>query len=279
MDKYYTKYNLKMSNYTHLDSIVEKFLITDDINSILSLLKNNYQLFYVGKMSKLLFAFYYKKIFVVKYVKEEILIKDNLLFVTSGTSLLKLGNFCIQNGISGFEKIMTIPGLVGGSLINNASFLDQCISDNLLFLEIIDQNGLFHIIKKDELVVKYRQLSINYPNPFIYRAVFKINKTERVKLYNQKKEAFLYRLTNQPRILSLGSTFKNYHHLKAYKLIKDNLDFYEYDSLKLSQRHLNFIEITNETDYLKMVKLIERIQEVLYNKLGFYLESEIKIIY
>ncbi len=279
MNKYYTRYNLKTTNYTHLDSLVEKFLITDDINSILSLLKNNYDLFYVGKMSKLLFAFYYKNIFVVKYVKEEILIKDNLLFVTSGTRLLNLGNFCIKNGISGFEKIMTIPGLVGGSLINNASFLDQCISDNLLFLEIIDKSGIFHIIKKDELIIKYRSLATKYQNPFIYRAVFKIKKVERVKLYNQKKDAFLYRLTNQPRILSLGSTFKNYHHLKAYKLIKDNLDFFEYDSVKLSSRHLNFIEINANTDYLKMVKLIERIQEVLYNKLGFYLESEIKIIY
>ena len=43
--------------------------------------------------------------------------------------------------------------------------------------------------------------------------------------------------------------------------------------------HANFIQISPFLDYLNIVKLIERIQEVVYNKLSFYLETEIRIIY
>ena len=79
--------------------------------------------------------------------------------------------------------------------------------------------------------------------------------------------------------MSLGSTFKNYKDLKAYKIIEKFIDFREFQGVKISSSHLNFIQISPFIDYLNIVTLIERIQEVVYNKLSFYLETEIKIIY
>lgn len=279
MNQFKTFYNISESSYTKLTAVVHYFLITDEIDSIIALLKNHYSLFYIGRMSKLLFAFDYKDLFVVKYVDKTIEVHDAFLEVSSGVSLLELGNYTIKNGISGFEKIMTIPGNVGGSIINNASFLNQGINDNLLLLQVIDSNGNIKTIKKEDIDISYRKVNFKEDNLFIYRAFFKIDRKLRYQLYQDKKKAFLYRLSHQSSKLSFGSTFKNYKQYKAYELINRYIDFKSQNGVKISSKHANFLEFSSDEDYINIVKIIERVQEVLYNELGFYLESEIKIIY
>ncbi len=279
MNQFKTFYDLSEASYTKLKAKVHYFLLTDEIRSITSLLKNQYSLFYVGKMSKLLFAFDYKDLFVVKYIDKTIKVNDTLLEVSSGVSLLELGNYAIKKGISGFEKIITIPGNVGGSIINNASFLDQGINDNLLFLQVIDSKGNIKTVKKDDLDITYRRVNFKEENLFIYRAYFKIQRKLRYELYQSKKRSFSYRLSHQSSKLSFGSTFKNYNQYKAYELINRYINFRSQNEVRISSKHANFLEFNSDADYINIVKIIERVQEVLYNKLGFYLESEIKIIY
>ena len=55
--------------------------------------------------------------------------------------------------------------------------------------------------------------------------------------------------------------------------------FKGYGGFLISDKHKNFIEINKDLDKLNLVKLIERIQEVLYNKVGLFLETEIIIVY
>ncbi len=279
MNRFKTFYNISEVSYTKLNAIVHYFLMTDEISSIIALLKNRYLLFFVGRMSKLLFAFDYKDLFVVKYVDKTIKIHKEFLEVSSGVSLLELGNYTIKNGISGFEKIMTIPGNVGGSIINNASFLKQGINDNLLYLQVIDSMGNIKTIKKENMNISYRNVNFKEKNLFIYRAFFKINRNLRYQLYQNKKFAFSYRLSHQSSKLSFGSTFKNYKQFKAYELINKYINFRMQNGVNISIKHANFLEFSSNEDYINIVKIIERVQEVLYNKLGFYLESEIKIIY
>lgn len=279
MNQFKTFYNISESSYTKLTAVVHYFLITDEIDSIIALLKNHYSLFYIGRMSKLLFAFEYKDLFVVKYVDKTIKVHETFLEVSSGVSLLELGNYTIKNGISGFEKIMTIPGNVGGSIINNASFLNQGINDNLLFLQVIDSKGNIKTIKKEDIDISYRKVNFKDENLFIYRAFFKFDRKLRYQLYQNKKQAFSYRLSNQSSKLSFGSTFKNYKQYKAYELINRYINFRSQNGVKISLKHANFLEFSSDEDYINIVKIIERVQEVLYNELGFYLESEIKIIY
>ena len=278
MIKIYKDYDLKNVSYSHLSSKVKYYIETDDVKVVKSLIKTLDNYLFVGKMSKMLFAFKQKDITLIHYVNDSIFLKGNLLIAHSGATLKSLSNFALKNSLLGFEKISTIPGELGGSLKNNASFLDQGICDRLLFVLTIDKKGNLKIFSKDQLEITYRNIK-NLSHYFIYQLVFKVEKIPRYHLYFERKKAYLYRVNNQPRILSLGSTFKNFKDLKAYKIIKTFIPFREYCGVKVSSTHLNFIEIDPLIDYLNIVKLIERIQEVVYNKLSFYLETEIRIIY
>ena len=134
MHRYYTNFNLKQISYAKNNALCAKYIETSQIELIKALLINE-KCYFVGNTSKLFFQFDYKDITIVKNVINEAKIINKYLIVNSGTSLKFLGDFCLKNCISNFEKIMTIPGFVGGSIFNNATFLDQGINDNLLKLE------------------------------------------------------------------------------------------------------------------------------------------------
>lgn len=278
MIRVYKNYDLKKNSYSHLSAKVKYYIETDEIKVITGIIKTKKNYLIVGNMSKLLFAFKSKDITIIHYTNEEIKLKNNILIVHSGVSLKKLAYFAIRNSLEGFEKISTIPGELGGSIKNNASFLNQGINDLLLFLVVIDSFGNKKIILKSELEISYRNIN-NLDKFFIYQALFKVKKKTRFFLYFEKKKALEYRLKHQPHIHSFGSTFKNYKQLKAYEIINKFIPFKEYYGVKISLMHANFIQISPFLDYLNIVKLIERIQELVYNKLSFYLETEIRIIY
>lgn len=278
MSKINRDFNLSKVIYSKLNTKVKYYLESDNINDIKELIKQD-NIYFIGNASKILFAFDYKKIVVIKYIKSEIKLLNNFLIVDSGCSLSKLGNFCIQNNIKGFEKLMTIPGLLGGSIINNVSFLDQCISDFIYCIEVIDEEGNNIILFKDEITFKYRHMEVYLSKYFISKVVFLVQFETTENLLFSKSNALLYRREHQPNILSLGSTFKNTDKIKAYRLIELYIPFTEYQGFYINQKHRNFIEIKPDLDKLNLVKLIERIQQVLYNNIGIFLETEIIIVY
>ena len=279
MFKQLLNYDLAYVSHSKLKAKVQSYFECELLDDVISLIKNNMCDIFVGRMSKMLFAFDYKNINIIKYLGKHIEIKNDLLIVESGISLFELGKFAIKNGIDGFEKIMTIPGNLGGSVVNNVSFLDQEISKNILFLEIIDKDGNIRLIKRDEIIFEYRKMSINLKKYFIAKVIFKIHKKLRHFLYREYKKAINYRMENQPKIHSFGSTFINPYPLKAYQLINQCIDCKEFNKVTINLKHANFIELRKDLEYLNLVKLIERIQEVVYNKVGLYLKTEIKIIY
>ena len=280
MINYQREYNLKEISYAKNDAICKFYIETTSIDLIKNIIKEG-GYFFIGNTSKTLFCFKYKEIKIIKFISKEMKIYKNLIVVDSGMSLSKLGNICNNNGISGFEKLMTIPGLLGGSIFNNASFLEQCISDNLLYLLIIDKQGNFRIIKKEEVELNYRKINIKILDGgyFIYKAIFKVKRKSFNELLENKLLAINYRIKNQPQIHSLGSTFKNLSNIKIYQLIDKYVNFTEYNGYSICQTHKNFIELRKDLDILNLVKLIERIQGVLYNNIGLFIETEIKIIY
>lgn len=280
MIKIYKDYNIGNKSYSHLKALVKYYIETDEINLIQYLIKHYNNYYFVGNMSKLLFAFEKKDIILIRYMKEEIVFLDDIFIASSGISLFKLGKILIKKGIEGFEKIMTIPGFLGGSVFNNVSFLNQEISNYILYLIIIDENGEIKIIPKEDIIFSYRKMEIlKEKRFFILKIIFKRINNLRYLLYKNYNESIKYRLNNQEKFLSLGSTFKNYKNYKAYLIIREILPYLKIEKNLLSEKHLNFIKIKPDSTNIKLVKLIERMQKIIYNKFDFYLESEIKIIY
>ena len=279
MIKIHKDLNLSKFTYTKQNIVVKNFIELDNIDLLTPLLKYYKKFIFIGNCSKTLFAFNNKDICLIRYVKKDIKIISNLLLIDSGASLSSIGEFALCNGIAGFEKIMTIPGFLGGSVYNNASCFNQEICENILFVEVYDtSDNKIKILKKDECEFGYRKSIFQNNQYLILRVIFRIKKALGLVLKNNLSNVIKLRNLSQPKGISYGSTFKNYGVLKARELV-GNLNVESYDKVTLSKINSNFIILDFNFDYINIVKLIERINELLYNKLGITLESEIKIFY
>ena len=117
---------------------------------------NNIPFIILGNGSNVIFTEKSKNLIVVstKKLKPTIKRKNNVVTVPSSVLMSKLYRFCQGKGLSGFEKIATIPGTVGGGLIMNAGCYGSSISDNLISVKIF-KGGKTLWIKKDKINFNY----------------------------------------------------------------------------------------------------------------------------
>lgn len=277
MIKIIKNYNLEEVSYIHVGGICHKFIKTDEINYLTKIKK---PFIAISNCSKILFAFDYSSLTFVQFnLSKVVFFKDNY-FVFAGTSLNYLSCKLMEREIEGFEYLSTIPGLIGGSIVNNASFLKQCISDNLIEILALD-DGNIRFINKKEIEFSYRYSNLKKNNFIIIGARFKSIHCNKKELTERLQFAINYRKNHQNLFINtLGSTFKNLPGLIIGKTI-DELGlkgFYLDKKVRISNTHGNFLYIEPKANYLKVYHLIMIIKCVLYNCLGKQVNTEIVII-
>ena len=82
----------------------------------------------------------------------------NCVTVDSGRLVVDFVRDTAMRGFGGNEGLEGIPGTIGGALTMNAGAYGYTISDNLLSLSIIDQNGTLKQLTKSELFIKNRSI-------------------------------------------------------------------------------------------------------------------------
>ena len=275
------KYNILSSSFSFIGvgGKVKLYIETDDINVIKKILKVSKKIKYIGNTSNIFFSFFNSEYIYIKYINRDIRI-DNFIELGSSLSLNYVSHKMINLGLEGFEKISSIPGYIGGSLVNNASCFNQCISDYLYKIICLDKYGNFIELYRNNIDFKHHFSSLRNDKILIIKAYFlkKFKSKEILKLEKEKCKEI--RMISQPvNKLTLGSTFRKYDDICIPKLIEDlNLKGKTKGGYKISNIHSNFIEIGKGDNFLNILSLIEETNQLLYNKLGYYIDLEIERI-
>ena len=211
----------------------------------------------------------FKKIFY-KYS----LIK-NIVTVSSGVLINDLINFLKKHNLSGLEKLYYIPATIGGLLKMNGSAYGNAISDNLIYIKVIDENGNIKIINKEELEFSYRKTNINYNYIIIESSYYLYSKDKNLIDYELKK-IITDRKNKQPlNTNNAGSTFKNPQNNFAWKLIEDaGFKGYSINDAQVSNKHSNFLINKNNCSSYDMIDLINQIKTKIYQEYNVKLECE-----
>ena len=183
---------------------------------------------------------------------------------------------CKKLGLSGLEKIATIPACVGGLVKNNASFLGQSTFDNLEKITLLKEGKIVHL-KKENIPFSYRQTHI--PKGIILSATFSLSPSSIEEIDKNWKDAIAHRMAIQPKGFSCGCVFKNPINHSAGELIeKCELKGKVKGDAFISPQHANFIINQGQATFDDIKYLIEYAQEEVYNKFGIKLEKEVEII-
>ena len=204
---------------------------------------------------------------------ESISIESGVVKVGSGTRLTALCGYLAENGLSGMEWAVGIPGTVGGAVRMNAGAFLGSLSDVLLYAEVL-RNGKVVTLPKSELGFSYRSSSIESGDTVI-SAGFAFTPCEPAVVKKRNERYGVLRKNSQPTGRSAGSIFKNPQGISVGKIFDEaGLKGLRHGGAVISQRHANIIVNTGGATARDVVALIRIMRGVLTDN-GVKAEEEI----
>ena len=283
--------NAKMKEYSNMKvgGTAKELIFIDDKNELKEILRTRNNIFLLGNGTNTLIndgnldiSFLslkrLKKITVEEKIentkKED---SYDLVRVEAGLDLDDLIDFMEKNDYSGLENITGIPGSVGGLVNMNGGAYGTEIFDCIEEVEVCKNDGEIVKIKTTDLNFKYRTTEIKENKWIVISALFKFGFGFDKEASQDKKNQ---REVKHPLDLpNLGSTFKNPEGTFAAKLISDaDLKGYRVGDVVVSPKHPNFVTNVGNATFNDVISVIEHVKEVVFEKFGVKLETEIIIL-
>jgi UDP-N-acetylmuramate dehydrogenase len=190
-----------------------------------------------------------------------------------------------QMGYTGVEFMSTIPGWVGGAVIQNAGCYGGEIFNYIEEVEFI-KDGKVCSLRKENIQYGYRNTQfLKNKDSIITKIKIKVEEGNPEEIELSLKDKRDKRNSSQPENKkSAGSVFKNPalkdekgNPLKSWWLIDQvGLRGKMQGNAQISPEHCNFIVNIGEASANDVVYLINQIQEKVYSKFNIHLEREIE---
>ncbi|MFA7383122.1 MAG: UDP-N-acetylmuramate dehydrogenase [Desulfurivibrionaceae bacterium] len=203
----------------------------------------------------------------------------SLVQVEAGCSLMKLVNWCSDQGLEGLEFAAGIPGSVGGAVVMNAGAWGKEMSEVLSSVTFLDKAGELVKRGKDDLPFTYRHLETK--GMIVAAAEFLLQTGDRQAIEQKCGQLLRDRKEKQPQgLASAGSFFKNPPGLPAAgKLIQDaGLKGLRIGGAQVSEVHANFLVNTGSATAKDFIDLMRLVQEKVLERFGIRLEPEVHLI-
>ncbi len=219
------------------------------------------------------------------YVEKKIIEKRNKdvwLQVSSGYPMNKLVKDTIDEGFSGFEYHLGLPGTLGGAICMNSKWIKPAsyIGDNLLSAEITDGKGKIKIVDKNYFQFAYDFSILQKTKEILLTATFLLKRENKNILEKRAQKVLNYRKKTQPLgVFSSGCFFKNINGKSAGYLIDQcGLKGYSAGDFYVSEKHANFIINRGNGKSEDLLRLVKLIKEKVKTKFGVRLEEEVIMI-
>ncbi len=236
---------------------------------------------------------------VIRLTENGIVRNGNRVYVKAGTSLSELVEFTVNEGLSGFEKLIGIPGTVGGAIYGNAGAYGQTISDSLVRVKVL--KGIEVVwMENADCEFSYRHSGFKDTKDIILEVEFLLQVGNSEELKKASSEILAIRLQKYPNgIACPGSFFKN---VEAGKLSTGQLKNIPEDKImfgkipagflleavgakgkskggiKIADYHANLLINTGGGTASDFIALANEYKNKVREKFGIELEPEVQLI-
>ncbi len=198
----------------------------------------------------------------------------------AAVSLAKLAKCAQRAALSGLEFASGIPGCLGGAVFMNAGAYGGEMKDIITETRFLDEDGSVKTVKGAEHNFAYRRSVFSSGGMFILSSKMRLAPKNADEISETMRDLNARRKEKQPLDKpSAGSTFKRPEGYFAAKLIEDaGLKGVSVGGASVSEKHAGFIVNNGGATCGDVVRLIEKVQETVFEKFGVSLEPEVKII-
>ena len=202
------------------------------------------------------------------------------MWAGAGCPLPRLSNLVAEEGLSGLEFSIGIPGTVGAAIIMNAGAHGHEIGDVVISVKAMRLNGEIYNKSKKELKFGYRKSILQTSTSIVLSVELLLVPGDSLEIRDIMTEYLRWRRENQPQDLpNAGSIFKNPPGLVAGKLIDEaGLKGMIIGGAKISEKRANFFQNMGNATASDIFKLMKLSQEKVLDKYGIDLIPEIQVM-
>lgn len=205
---------------------------------------------------------------------------DNVLCIGSGYMLKDASEFAWENGLTGLEFAIGIPGTLGGAVFMNAGAYDGEMSHVVTAVRAVDFQGDIKEYDVSHLDFGYRHSVFHDNHEVIGEVIMALKAGDKNVIKARMDELTEKRESKQPlEFASAGSTFKRPPGYFAGTLIEQTgLKGLSVGDAQVSHKHAGFVINTGSASAKDVLDLIAEVQRRVYDQHGVHLEPEVRMI-
>ncbi|MDX1996007.1 MAG: UDP-N-acetylmuramate dehydrogenase [bacterium] len=200
---------------------------------------------------------------------------------TSGVNLTVFAHKCASKGFAGMEWAVSVPGTVGGAIVNNAGAHGSDTAASVADVVVLEPTGP-KLYTREDLDYGYRTSTLKRRADrrfLVLLATFCLPPDDSEAIKARMAHNIDYRKRTQPPGASLGSIFKNPPGDYAGRLIEAaGLKGQRIGNVIVSPVHANFFINEGEAKAADYRALIEKVQAEVERQFGVHLEPEVEFL-
>ncbi len=201
------------------------------------------------------------------------------VWADAGCSLISTARWTAGLGLSGLEGAATIPGTVGGAVVNNAGAYGWTAADSVVRIRVLDRHGE-RWMYPDEMRYSYRTSTLKKQPGYavVLGTEMRLTPGDADCILATIQSRLETRQRTQPTAPSSGSVFRNPAGRSAWKLIDEaGMRGKERGGAHVSALHTNFIINGGSATANDVLALIREIEEAVRSRLHISLQREIEL--
>ncbi len=208
-------------------------------------------------------------------------LSEGVIWGAAGEPLVRLARLAAEQGWSGMEWAIGIPGTVGGAVAMNAGAQGLTTAEVLSQICILDEDWTPRVMQPADLKFRYRS-SLIHERPWVVTGAYFQLQTgfDPQQISTQTEQNWQRRRSSQPYDLpSCGSVFRNPPGYAAGWLIEQTgLKGYRIGGAQVAHRHANFILNADHATAADVYQLIHLVQNQVQQRWSLQLEPEVRIL-
>ncbi len=221
---------------------------------------------------------------------KRITVESEEITAECGVSVYNLCRTAAARGFKGIERLYGIPGTVGGAVLGNAGCFGSEISDTIVWVETLHENGRISLVSKEKAGFSYRSSNIGRTSRMITRVCFSMPEKADPELLRKTHQEYeeRRRVTGHYRYPSAGSVFKKpvtdrksrFFGMSAGELIElAGLKGVTQNGACIADYHANFIINPDyQAHFADILDLITLARRKVEENTGILLTCELRIL-
>ena len=243
--------------------------------------ENDIKYYFLGNGSNVIFNDQgFKGVIIKSHGFSDCSFDGSKAYFGAGVSMTYAARLCGEKGLSGIEFCYGIPGNIGGGIFMNAGAYGGEISQNIVYVKYLDENGDPQTICKADCNFGYRHSCFMGEKWFILGAEFELTPKPKDEIISFMEDIMKRRIEKQPLDKpSAGSSFKRPEGYFAAALIDEcGLKGKSIGGASVSEKHAGFIVNNGGATCRDIVRLADLVSDTVYKEKGVRIEKEMIIV-